>query len=170
MTNKPAFNLSLLNFRSNVQSADLKQVIEIVRSTGFFSEEEIAISGELVEHALQFPGSDDYLFIFAEHNDCLCAYSCYGRIPLTRSSFDIYWIAVRSELRGSGIGRQLLRRTEEGIVTSGGTQAYLDTSGRAQYQPTRRFYEAAGYLPEATLKDFYAPGDDKIIYKKLLKV
>jgi hypothetical protein len=45
---------------------------------------------------------------------------------------------------------------------------YIDTSGRAQYASTRAFYEKNGYVCEARLKDFYAPGDDRVIYSKVL--
>ena len=45
---------------------------------------------------------------------------------------------------------------------------YLDTSGRAQYAPTRAFYERKGYRVAARLEDFFAPGDDKVIYVRTL--
>jgi hypothetical protein len=45
---------------------------------------------------------------------------------------------------------------------------YVDTSGRAQYAPTRAFYEHMGYERAAVLEDFYAPGDAKVIYSKIL--
>jgi hypothetical protein len=45
---------------------------------------------------------------------------------------------------------------------------YLDTSGRAQYAPTRAFYEHKGYGVAARLEDFFAPGDDKVIYVRAL--
>lgn len=32
------------------------------------------------------------------------------------------------------------------------------------YAPTRKFYTSLGYAEEARLADFYAPGDDKVIY------
>jgi RimJ/RimL family protein N-acetyltransferase len=34
------------------------------------------------------------------------------------------------------------------------------------YNRTRRFYERCGYREEATLREFYSPGDDKVIYVK----
>jgi ribosomal protein S18 acetylase RimI-like enzyme len=43
---------------------------------------------------------------------------------------------------------------------------YAETSGKAQYLPTRRFYERAGFAEAARLPDFYAVGDAKIIYRK----
>jgi hypothetical protein len=34
-----------------------------------------------------------------------------------------------------------------------------------KYVSTRRFYERTGFTAEAVLKDFYRPGDDKVIYR-----
>ena len=45
---------------------------------------------------------------------------------------------------------------------------YVETAGREQYRPTRAFYEACGYEIAARLDDFYAPGDAKVIYLRVL--
>jgi hypothetical protein len=50
----------------------------------------------------------------------------------------------------------------------GGLRVYAETSGRPQYEPTRAVYERLGFFREAHLKDFYAPGDDKVFYVKVL--
>ena len=68
--------------------------------------------------------------------------------------------------QGSGLGRRLMKAAENAIREHGGKRAYADTSSRAQYQPTRNFYEALGYHQAAYLPDFYAPGDGKVIYCK----
>ena len=44
----------------------------------------------------------------------------------------------------------------------------MDTSQRTEYASTRAFYESCGYLQEAVLRDFYAPGDGKVVYCKVL--
>ena len=54
------------------------------------------------------------------------------------------------------------------ILSAGGTRIYIDTSGRPQYAPTRAFYERIGFRCDAVLADFYAPGDDRVIYVKCL--
>jgi hypothetical protein len=45
---------------------------------------------------------------------------------------------------------------------------FAETSGRPQYAPTRACYERLGYRLSALLKDFYAPGDYKVIYSRRL--
>jgi ribosomal protein S18 acetylase RimI-like enzyme len=163
------FDLSRLSFRSNVRHSDLIAVGKTVRSSGYFSEVEIETAVELVEEALLDGQFSPYLFLFAEFEQALVGYCCFGQIPLTDSSYDVYWIAVNEEWRSRGVGSEIMRRTEEEIVRLGGSRIYVDTSGRAQYGPTRKFYQARGYLLEAVLKDFYAAGDDKLIYCRTIK-
>ena len=71
-------------------------------------------------------------------------------------------------LHGRSIGRLLLEQTEELIRQAGGRQVYIETSNRHHYAATRGFYLRCGYRQEALLANFYAPGDDKVIYVKEL--
>ena len=62
----------------------------------------------------------------------------------------------------------ILDEAEKCIRQAGGKRVYIETSNREQYQPTRFFYSRCGYEREATLADFYGPGDDKVIYVKVV--
>jgi ribosomal protein S18 acetylase RimI-like enzyme len=142
----------------------MKHVREIVVSSGFFSKAEIEVAVELVQVRLNKGIESGYHFLFAEEDKKVVGYSCFGPIPCTVESYDIYWIAVQEELRRSGLGVELLKKVEEKIKEMGGKRIYVETSSREQYEPTRSFYSRCGYRKEATLKNFYSPGDDKVIY------
>jgi GNAT superfamily N-acetyltransferase len=96
----------------------------------------------------------------------MIGYSCYGPIPATKFSVDLYWIAVDQSWQGKGIGRMLLEESERMIAKSGLSRIYVETSGRHQYKPTREFYLRCGYQQVACLEHFYAPDDAKYIYLK----
>lgn len=158
----------MLTFRDNVKPADPDSIRDIVSSSGFFSREEIDIAVELVNERLDKGESSGYYFIFAERENRTVGYTCFGPVPGTIASFDLYWIAVHENLRGSGIGKQLLERSEQAIHRLGGRRIYIETSSRDKYIPTRSFYLNNFYQAEAVLKDFYAPGDSKYIFVKEL--
>jgi D-alanine-D-alanine ligase len=160
---------SALIFRLEVQPDDRERVREIVESTGVFSPVEIDVAVELVDERLAKGPASGYHFIFAERAGHTLGYACYGPIALTAASFDLYWIAVDKKLHSQKIGQLLLAKSEELILAAGGRQIYIETSNRAHYMPTRNFYLRRGYRQEAILKDFYAPGDDKVIYVKSLE-
>ena len=155
-------------WRKTVLKTDEKNVRDIVESTGFFNPEEVEIAVELVTERLQKGIASGYHFIFAEMTGQTIGYACFGSIPATKSSYDLYWIAVHNDYRGAGIGKQLINLSEKTIAGMGGKQIYIETSGREQYQPTRAFYLACNYNEAAVLNDFYAPGDAKYIYVKSL--
>lgn len=153
-----------LIYRTNVLPDDPKHVKEIVASTGFFHPEEIDIAVELMDERLQKGLESGYHFIFADAGDKTVGYGCFGPIPATKFSYDLYWIAVHADMRGQGIGKILLRKCEEAIRDLGGQRVYIETSGRDLYLPTRQFYLKCDYEEAAVLEDFYAPGDAKYIY------
>jgi ribosomal protein S18 acetylase RimI-like enzyme len=148
--------------------ADASAVREIVASTGFFYDHEIDVAVELVDERLAKGPASGYFFIFAEQDGRVAGYSCYGPIACTTHSYDLFWIAVHKDFQGGGLGRLLLAESEKRIAAAGGRRIYVETSGRDQYEPTRSFYEHCGYTREATLAEFYGPGDDKVMYVKVV--
>jgi GNAT superfamily N-acetyltransferase len=159
-----------LSFREALLPSDIHAVRRIVRATGFFSEEEAEVALELAMDALALGGSSAYRFTFAEEQDgAVAGYACFGAVPCTRGSFDIYWMAVHPDSQGSGIGAALIKRVEDLVLAMGGERIYIETASRALYRPTRLFYEKMGYTAEASLEDFYSRGDGKIIYVKRLR-
>jgi GNAT superfamily N-acetyltransferase len=126
------------------------------------------VAGELVEDRLEQGARSGYLFIFAEQAGELVGYVAWGAIPMTRASYDLYWIMVDPVRQGGGLGRELMRRTEDAVSARGGGGLYIETSSLGRYSRTRRFYRHAGYRRAARLRDFYAPGDHKIVFCKTL--
>ncbi len=155
-------------FRTAVRPEDREAVRRIVRSSGFFYQDEVEIAVELVDEALQRGDASGYHFVFAEIDGIVAGYACFGPIPGTGASFDLYWIALDDDFRGQGLGGAVLRVAEERMHALGGARIYAETSSRPQYEPTRRFYERRGFCLEARLEAFYYPGDDKLIYVKRL--
>jgi ribosomal protein S18 acetylase RimI-like enzyme len=155
-------------WREQPLPSDVSDIEDIVLSSGFFSKEEVSIAVELIEERLLKGPESGYCFLFLEKNGIMTGYSCYGPIPGTCDSFDLYWIALRNECRGMGLGKLLLKETEKKLASLQGRHIYIETSSRNQYLPPRKFYEACGYTGEAFLKDFYSSGDSKIIYVRAI--
>jgi len=156
-------------FRQEIKQSDVQAIEKIVRSSSYFSAAEIDIALELAEEKLTHQDASSYRFLFAEDEKRVVGYTCYGLIPATSFSYDLYWIAVLKDMCGRGLGKLLMAETEKLIGDCGGKQIYVETSSRDQYKTTHSFYETFGYHQEAFLKDFYSEGDGKIIYVKILK-
>ena len=156
-------------FRYKVTEQDRQIVREIVESTHFFYDFEVAIAIELVDEHLQFGIESGYQFVFAELDGKTVGYTSYGPIPCTKQSWDIYWIGVHNDARGKGIGALLMAETERIIHSLGGNGIFLETSSREKFLPTRNFYLKCNYAIDAQIKDFYDYGDDKVIFAKRLQ-
>ena len=167
-TKVKSLDLNELTFREEPCPRDARRVRDIVLSSDFFSKDETDMAMELVEERLQKGLTSGYHFLFAEKEDVVIGYACFGPIPCTVCSFDLYWIAVDNGLRGSGLGREILDRVEQKIMAFGGKRVYVETSSRPQYAPTRSFYRKRWYRLEALLMDFYSPGNHKMIFVKEL--
>jgi len=155
-----------LTFRTTPVKSDISRVREIIVSTRFFYDHEIEIAVELVEERLALGEVSEYYFVFAELEGIPVAYSCFGPIAMSKTSFDLYWIATHNDFRGKGIGRKLLDETYIHARELGCKILIAETSGLEHYAPTRAFYISNGFELEAKLKDFYTEGDDKIFYTK----
>ncbi|MBM3555043.1 MAG: GNAT family N-acetyltransferase [Alphaproteobacteria bacterium] len=158
-----------ITWRDQAHAADIAKVRDIVAATGFFNAEEIDVAVELVEERLAKGPPSLYEFMFAEAGDRLLGYACYGRVPMTAASYDLYYIAVAPDQQGTGLGRVLLDRSEKAMRALGARHVYIDTASRGQYETTRAFYLANGYAVVAEYEDFYAPGDGKMVLRKALE-
>jgi ribosomal protein S18 acetylase RimI-like enzyme len=67
-----------------------------------------------------------------------------------------------------GIGHALLARVEAEVQARGGRLLLVETSSTPAYTSARQLYETSGYRCEAIIHDFYAPGDDLVIFSKNL--
>jgi len=155
-----------ISLRKTVQFSDMDHVESIVRSTGFFREDEIVVAIELVDERLKKGSESGYEFIFAEVDGDTVGYSCYGLIPCTIHSFDLYWIATHKDFMNRGIGKMLLQETEKEIQGLGGKAIYAETSSKQLYAPTRAFYEKNDFRIKGYFENFYDEGDDKVVYMK----
>ena len=149
-----------------LSAAARPRVAEILRASRVFSREEIDVALELFDEGIGDRGPD-YLFLGAfTPEDILVGYACWGPTPATDRTWDLYWIAVDPALQGAGIGTILLEEVERRLVGQHARLLVVETSSRSDYAATRGFYGRRGYTEAARVRDFYAPGDDRIMFVK----
>lgn len=157
-----------------MEPRDRGRVLDIVAATGSFTAAEIDTAREVVDEGLAAQGAAQgeqggYLLSVLEDDESRVAgYVCHGPAPLTEGTYDLYWIAVDPACQGSGYGRALLAFAEADVLARGGRLLLIETSSQESYAATIRFYERSGYPLMARIKNFYRPGDDKLIFGKEL--
>jgi len=155
----------IMTIRRQTQ-ADVAAVMEIVKATGFFRENEHQIALEVLEEAAAGAPQCTYQSFVSLNGSQITGWVCFGSTPCTIGTFDIYWLAVDPQQQGKGIGTKLLSFAQDQIVKQKGRLAVIETSGSDLYAKTQRFYESNGYYLAARIKDFYAPCDDKLVFVK----
>ena len=75
---------------------------------------------------------------------------------------------MSKQIQARGVGTALLHHAEEEIRREHGRLLLIETSSLPHYEPTRRFYLKHGYEQAVVLRDFYADGDDLVVFRKRL--
>lgn len=152
-----------------IEDADRAAIRDLIAGTHAFAPHEVDVAMELVEIALTRPEQDDYHpYVVEEDDGTVAAYACFGKNPMTASTYDLYWLATRADRMGKGHGRRIVGFVEDEARSRGGTLLVIETSSKESYGTTREFYIRIGCTLAARLPDYYSPGDDKLIYLKRL--
>jgi ribosomal protein S18 acetylase RimI-like enzyme len=151
-------------------AADRGGVFRILEAAGNFTPEEVATALELIDEWLELGEHSGYLTYVMESRDGgdseVLGYVCFGPTPLTESTYDLYWIAVDKSKHRGGVGKKLLKFAEGEIARRGGKMLLVETSSQETYGGTIQFYEKTGYELVGKIKEYYKPGDDKLIFVK----
>jgi ribosomal protein S18 acetylase RimI-like enzyme len=144
---------------------DRDRIEAITRSVRLFREDEIPVALEVFDEAVSGNPSNTYSTLGAELDGQLVGWICWGPTPCTKGTYDLYWMAVDPALQGSGIGTALLAELERRVAGEA-RLIVVETAGRPDYAGTRGFYQARGYTLVSVIPDFYAPGDDQVVFVK----
>lgn len=148
---------------------DRAEVAGLIDGVENFNPVEKECALELVDIYLDDPGQTDYAFAVASGETAeIQGYICWGPVPLTRGTFDLYWIATRRAARGRGFGRELVGHVERVLGAAGGRLLVAETSAKSSYRKTIEFYRSLGFEEASHIADFYDVGDDRLIFVKRL--
>ncbi len=151
-----------------LRADDRPNIARVLESCDAFRPEEVAIGLELLDESLNPGPSTDYAWTLAELGGKVVGFACFGPVPLTEGTFDLYWIAVAPEGRGRGVASALDEAVEGAVRARGARWLLAETSSTAAYAPARAFYLRRGYRPLGQVPDFYRPGDDRLTFGKRL--
>lgn len=147
--------------------ADGSQILDITARIDIFTQQEVDSVQEVWSEYLAYGSPPDGYHILVDRDgDKVLGFTCYGIRFLAEGVYDLLWIAVDPDARRKGVGRALLTASEHAVREMGGRILIAETSGTVEYQSTREFYAGMGYENEASIKDFYKPGDDLKVFTK----
>ncbi|MBI3821096.1 MAG: GNAT family N-acetyltransferase [Planctomycetes bacterium] len=110
----------------------------------------------------------DHRTVVDEASHELHGFACYTHVPMTEGTWLLVWLAARKDRQRQGVGGRLLHFVEDDIRTKHhGRVLFIEV--KSSDEMMRRFFSKNGFEHDAELKDFYADGVDKVVYRKVLK-
>jgi GNAT superfamily N-acetyltransferase len=151
-----------------VQPADTPALLAMTAATNVFKPMEVDTLKDVLDDYHAHEAAEGHRCFVLEQQGELVGFEYHAAEPMTDGTWALWWIVVKPHTQGRGLGARLLKHAEDDARTHGARVFFIETSGLPQYEPTRRFYLKYDYEQEARLRDFYAAGDDQVIFRKAL--
>ncbi len=143
--------------------SDLADIKLVLKDTDLFPVEMLE---EMMAPFFDDPQSRERWLVCENTDGRVFGFSYVRPEPLTEGTWNLLAIGFRREHKGHGHGKQLIANIEHDL--SAERVLIVETSGLEEFATTRSFYEKCGYEQEAIIRDYWARGDDKVIYRKAL--
>ena len=149
--------------------SDVSAVAMLAVATGMFAADDTEILDTLF--------SDYFAANEAAGHGCLVdddegivAAAYYAPKPATDRTWELVMLAVRPGDQGRGRGAAIIGAVEGALMTARQRLLLIETSATAAYDQTRAFYLKRGYSEEARVRDYFAAGDDMVLFRKTLEL
>lgn len=152
------------------QPSDISAVVQVALSSGLFPDAEAEVVRTLMDDFFARTRAEGHGCLVdvdgdADH-DVVAGVAYFQPVAATDRTWTLLMIAVRPEQQGQGRGSVLLREVENQLRRQQQRLLLVETSGVPDFALTRAFYDKAGYDAEARVRDYYAAGDDMVLYRK----
>ncbi len=142
------------------------ELVAMAAATGFFKEYEVQALREVLDDFHNENYEYGHQAALLSDKKQTLGFVYYAPAPMTEGTWQLWWIVVRNDLQGQGLGGFLLDKVEKHSMELGGRVMFIETSSQEKYEPTRKFYLKYNYSLEARMRDFYAAGDDMVVFRK----
>ena len=149
--------------------ADTPTLVALARETDVFKPHEIQALQEVLDDYHATNHNHGHKSVTCETKGQITGFAYFAPAAMTDRTWYLYWIAVTWHTQARGIGSSLLKHVEEAIQAAQGRILLIETSSLPNYDLTRKFYLKHQYEKVAQLPDYYADGDDLIVFRKRLQ-
>jgi ribosomal protein S18 acetylase RimI-like enzyme len=137
--------------------------MSIIESSGQFDADGIAHVNRTLEQYLNGESAD--MWLTADDSEPVAVAYCAAE-AVTDGTWNLLMLWTRKDREGQGHGAALVKKVEHDLAARGARLLIVETSGLPAFETARAFYSKCGFQQEARIKDFFAAGDDKIVFTK----
>ncbi len=146
---------------------DTDALIALADSIELFSAEQLDELRQMLNDSLTSDGNN-HPFWITDDDDGLVGLAYCEPERMTHGTWNLQLIAVHPNHQKQGRGTKLLRFLERTLMDRGARILLVETSGTSDFEYVRSFYRKKGFDEEARIREFYAEGADKIVFRKAL--
>ncbi|QDT97808.1 GNAT family N-acetyltransferase [Gimesia aquarii] len=152
-----------------VTPEDTDSLIHLAEEVGLFSPDELEDLRQMLVESLTSAGDQRPLWITDDDNGLVGVAYCEPE-RMTEGTWNLLLIAVHPSHQKQGRGEKLIHYVEQTLSARAARILLVETSGTPDFEYVREFYRKKGFDEEARIRDFYAEGMDKVIFRKELAV
>jgi ribosomal protein S18 acetylase RimI-like enzyme len=146
---------------------DTGELINLAKSIGLFSPDELKELRQMLTDSLGEKG-DTQPFWITDDDDGLVGLAYCEPERMTSGTWNLQLIGVHPTHQKQGRGGKLLGFVEKTLVDRSARVLLVETMGTPDFEHVRAFYRKNGYDEEARIREFYAEGADKVVFRKAL--
>lgn len=146
-------------------SADADAILSMIKDSGQFDADGLAhVEGTLETH---LSGDGDGIWLTADDGEPVGVAYCAPE-AVTVGTWNLLMLWIREDRHGKGHGSALVRFVVGQLSDHGARLLIVETSGLPEFAAAKAFYAKCGFEHEATIRDFFDAGDDKLVLTKSL--
>lgn len=146
-------------------NTDATAIIEIIEQSGQFDAEGLAhVQGILEQH---LSGNGDGIWLTADDGQPVGVAFCAPE-PVAAGTWNLQMLWIRADRHGQGHGSSLVGQIEHELRSRAARLLIVETSSLPAFATARSFYANCSFTLEASIKNFFTVGDDKLVFTKAL--
>jgi ribosomal protein S18 acetylase RimI-like enzyme len=145
---------------------DITAILAVAVEAKLFSAEETTPLKNILEGYFQAGANQEHVWMIDEQERETLGVAYYAAAQMSDRTWYIKMIAVSPDHQGRGRGAAMMRHIESELSARGKRVLLVETSSLPLYDRTRTFYLNCGYDEEARIRDYYADGEDMIVFRK----
>ena len=138
-------------------------LFNILSESGQFDADALAHVMETLDAYLENPEGEIW---FTAVEDKPVGFAYCAPEPVTSGTWNLLMLWTKEGYEGKKFGSSLVSSVENELKKREARLLIVETSQLPEFETARSFYEKCGFIFEAEVKNFFAQGDNKLIYTK----
>ncbi|HAU8265146.1 TPA: GNAT family N-acetyltransferase [Kluyvera intermedia] len=146
-----------------VESSDIVPLLDMLQKSGQFDDEGVLHVRDTLKN--YFSGESDELWFSAEQEGFAGIAYCAPEV-MTNDVWNLLMLWISPAHQRQGVGNALIKQIEKELRNKHARLLLVETSSLIDFSAARAFYSKQGFIREATIRNYYAINDNKVIFIK----